>query len=110
MAKVLNENRELCELKCEPYKKMINEANEREKQSLASIEKNPAGAEYKKLDLCTEMIGIATYYITINNLTVEFVNTKDNDALNNARKTIYKAIIYKAIGNCETCSEFRNLD
>ncbi|WP_294429325.1 hypothetical protein [uncultured Treponema sp.] len=94
MAKVLTENRELCEIKCEPYKKMIEEAFDREKKVLASIEHNPAGAAYKKLNLCDEMIGCATYYITINDLTVKFVNTKDNDALNDARKMIYKAIIY----------------
>ncbi len=94
MAKVLNENRELCEVKCEPYKKMIQEATDREKAVLASIAKDSAGAEYKKLNLCDEMIGVATYYVTINNLTVELVNTKDNEALNTARKMIYKAIIY----------------
>ncbi len=94
MARVLTENRELCEIKCEPYRKMINEAFEREKKVLVSIERDPTGAEYKKLNLCDEMIGCATYYITINNLTVELVNTKDNDALNDARKMIYKAIIY----------------
>lgn len=94
MARVKTENRELCEIKCEPYKNMIKEAFEREKEVLASIEKSPAGAAYKKLNLCDEMIGCATYYIQINNLTVELVNTKDNDALNNARKMLYKAIIY----------------
>lgn len=94
MAKVMTENREICEIKCEPYRKMISEVLEHEKEILAAIEQNPAGSEYKKLDLCTEMIGCATYYITINNLTVEYVNTKDNDALNDARKMLYKAIIY----------------
>jgi len=48
MARVMTENRELCEIKCEPYKKMISEAFEREKETLASIEANPAGAAYKK--------------------------------------------------------------
>ena len=94
MSRVKTENRELCEIKCESYKKMISEAFEREKEVLASIEKNPAGMAYKKLNLCDEMIGCATYYIQINNLTVELVNTKDNEALNNARKMLYKAIIY----------------
>ena len=94
MAKVMTENRELCEIKCEPYKKMIKEATERENQVLAAISKDATGAEYKKLDLCDEMIGVATYYIQINALTVELVNTKDNEALNNARKMLYKAIIY----------------
>ncbi|MCR4823305.1 MAG: hypothetical protein K5873_10610 [Treponema sp.] len=94
MSRVLNENRELCESKCEPYRKMINEALEREKKVLVSIERDPSGSAYKKLNLCDEMIGCATYYININNLTVELVNTKDNEALNDARKMIYKAIIY----------------
>lgn len=94
MAKVMTENRELCEIKCEPYKKMIKEATDREAQVLESIKKTPAGVEYQKLNLCDEMIGVATYYIQINALTVELVNTKDNEALNNARKMLYKAIIY----------------
>lgn len=94
MAKVMTENRELCEIKCEPYRKMISEAFEREKETLASIEKDSTGAAYKRLNLCDEMIGCATYYISINALTVELVNTKDNDALNDARKILYKAIIY----------------
>lgn len=94
MARVLTENRELCEKKCEPYKNMIKEVLEREKEVLASIEKDATGAAYKRLNLCDEMIGCATCYITINNLYVELVNTKDNDALNDARKLLYKAIIY----------------
>ena len=94
MAKVMTENRELCEIKCVPYKTMLREALERERGVLASIESDAAQAPYKRLDLCDEMIGCATYYITINNLTVEFVSTKDNEALNDARKILYKAIIY----------------
>ena len=94
MAKVMTENRELCEIKCEPYKTMIEQALEKEKNMLATMTHDNAGAGYKRLILCESMIGVATYYITINNLTVEFVNTKDNYALNDARKMIYKAIIY----------------
>jgi len=90
----MTENREICEIKCEPYRNMIKDALEREKMILATMTTSPADANYKKLDLCEEMIGCATYYITINNLTVELVNTKDNDALNDARKMLYKAIIY----------------
>lgn len=94
MAKVTSEGRELFELKCEPYKKMISDALEREKNMLVFIEKDKTGVGYKRLILCEDMIGVATYYITINNLSVELVNTKNNDALNDARKSLYKAIIY----------------
>lgn len=94
MAKVMTVNRELYEIKCEPYKTMIDESFAREKAVIASIEKEPAGSAYKKIDLCDEMIGCATCYTTINHLTVEFLNKKDHDALNDARKMLYKAIIY----------------
>ncbi|WP_407424962.1 hypothetical protein [Treponema sp.] len=94
MAKVMTENREICEIKCKPYVEMINQALEKEKSMLALMSHDNAGVGYKRLILCESMIGVATYYITINNLTVEFVNTKDNDALNDARKMLYKAIIY----------------
>ena len=94
MARVMTENRELCEIKCEPYKTMISEALDREKAALSTINSAPDQVAYKKIDLCDEMIGVATYYIQINALTVELDNTKDNEALNNARKMLYKAIIY----------------
>ena len=82
----MTENRELCEIKCEPYKTMIKEATARENQVLADINKDAAQIGYKKLDLCDEMIGIATYYIQIN--------AKKGVIINNARKMLYKAIIY----------------
>ncbi|MBQ0050826.1 MAG: hypothetical protein KBT11_02045 [Treponema sp.] len=94
MAKVFSPSREDYANRSEPYKKMIEEALAREKNLIALAEKDTAGVGYKKLLLCEEMIGVASYYITINNLSVEFVRTKNNDALNDARKTIYKAIIY----------------
>ena len=40
------------------------------------------------------MIYIATLYIAINNLSVAILGPKDNEALNDARKILYKAIIY----------------
>ena len=94
MSRVLTENRELCEVKCEPYKNQIAEIMENEKNVLAEMENDVKGKTYKRLSLSEDMIGAATCYITINNLTVELVNTKDQDALNEGRKMIYKAIIY----------------
>ncbi len=94
MAKVTSESREIFEARSEPYKKMIDDAVEREKNMLVFIEKDKSGVSYKRLILCEDFIGVATYYITINNLSVELLNTKNNDALNDARKALYKAIIY----------------
>ena len=94
MAKISSESREFLKMKSEPYKTKITASLEKEKSVLASIQANPEGAAYKKLALSEEMIYIATLYITINNLSVSLIGAKDNEALNDARKVLYKAIIY----------------
>ncbi len=94
MAVAMTERRETLEIKCAPYKKMIDDALDNEKKMTALMAHDNAGLSYKRLTLAEEMIGVATYYITINNLSVEILKTKNNDALNDARKTLYKAIIY----------------
>lgn len=94
MAKINTESREIYGMKCEPYKSMINESLEKEKNMLALIEKDKTGNAYKRLLLCDEMIYVSTLYMAMNSLSVTLLSTKNNDALNDARKTLYKAIIY----------------
>lgn len=93
MAKISTENRELFNAKIVPYKDEINTHLEKEKEVLALIEKEKNNVGYKKLFLCEDQIYIATLWIAINNLSVEILDTKNNDALNDARKCLYKAII-----------------
>ena len=94
MAKINSENRELLKIRSEPYKEKIAASLEKEKAVLASIQADSEGAAYKKLALSEEMIYVATLYIAINNLSVTILGPKDNEALNDARKILYKAIIY----------------
>lgn len=77
-----------------PIKKKIEESLNKEKEMLLIMRSDNAGIEYKKLLLCEEMIYVATLYISINNISLAILDTKNNDALNDARKTLYKAIIY----------------
>ena len=94
MAKISIEGRELFNSKIAPYKDEINAHLEKEKEVLALIEKEKVSSGYKKLFLCENQIYLSTIWITINNLSVEILKTKNNDALNDARKILYKAIIY----------------
>lgn len=96
------ENREDFKLKSEPYKTKIQECLNKEKEMLAIMSHDNSGLGYKRIILCESMIEIATYYIAINALSVELLKTKNNDALNDARKILYKAIIYLE----ETVSNF----
>jgi hypothetical protein len=94
MARISTENRELFNSKIAHYKDEIKQLQEKEKNMLNLIQKDSSGVGYKKLFLCDDQIYIATIWVTINNLSVELLETKNNDALNDARKCLYKAVIY----------------
>lgn len=94
MAKIKEENRELFSAKMQPYKETIDKIFEKEKSMLALMAKDKAGISYKRMLLAEDMIYITTLYVHINNLSVEILSIKNTDALNEGRKTLYKAIIY----------------
>ena len=92
--KVKVEDRELFREKCKPYQERIKQAIAAEKAVLAGIHEDESQLPYKKIQLSEDMLSIAADYMQINNLSVEMINAKNNDALNDARKIIYKSIIY----------------
>ena len=92
--KVKVEDRELFREKCKPYQERIKQAIATEKAVLAGIHEDESQMPYKKIQLSEDMLSIAADYMQINNLSVEMINAKNNDALNDARKIIYKSIIY----------------
>ena len=94
MAKIAAESRELFNTKMKPYKDLVQKSFEKEKSILSLITRDTTGVAYKKLILCEEMIYVSSLYMIINNLSVTLLETKNTDSLNEARKTLYKAIIY----------------
>jgi len=94
MAKIAAESRELFNAKMRPYKEAVDKSLEKEKDILTLISKDSSGVGYRKLLLADEMMYEATLYLTINNLSVELLDVKNTDALNEARKALYKAVIY----------------
>lgn len=94
MAKISDNARAEFNKEAESYKERINQSLEKEKSVLNVIKGNSAGVAYQKLILAEEMIYIATLYIAINGSSLKILGVKNNDALNDARKQLYKAIIY----------------
>ncbi|MGP1586727.1 MAG: hypothetical protein ACTTHG_00100 [Treponemataceae bacterium] len=94
MAKIAAESRELFNKKMRPYKDAVTKSFEKEKNILNLLSKDNSGISYKKFLLAEEMMYVATLYLTINNLSVEILDTKNTDSLNEARKALYKAVIY----------------
>ena len=94
MAKITDESREQFNAEADHYKKRIDEALEKKKSMLTVMKTDSVGIEYKKLILAEEMIYVATLYVQINGSSLKILGVKNNDALNDARKILYKAIIY----------------
>ena len=94
MAKIAAESREMFNAKSKPFRDLVQKSLDKEKSILNLMKSDNSGIAYKKLLLTEEMIYITTLYLTINNLSVEILGPKNTDALNEGRKTLYKAIIY----------------
>jgi len=94
MAKVSDSARQAYGEKVAVYQQQIDSQVIREKNMLDLLERDQSGSSYKKLMLADEMLYLATLHITKHNLSVSNLGVKNEDALNDARKTLYKAIIY----------------
>jgi hypothetical protein len=94
MAKISNEDRIICQEKAKKYKEAVESVISRERNILVVMQKDSVGAPFMRLNLADEMLNLASYYVVINNLYVSLLHSKNEDALNEARKALYKSIIY----------------
>ncbi|MCI6179356.1 MAG: hypothetical protein MR662_02525, partial [Treponema porcinum] len=77
-----------------PYQSKITAILSKEKTVLNAIAGGGKEAPYKKLMLCEDMIYVSSLYMAQNSISLKILEVKNNDALNDARKILYKAIIY----------------
>lgn len=87
-------NRELYTKRVYEYDQVINQVLKHEENILSLIKKDTFGAAYKRLVLADEMIYLATLYLAKFRLSVALLGGKNENILNEARKTLYKPIIY----------------
>jgi len=94
MAKISNEARHLYMEKAKRYKDAVDGLLLREKNILVVIEKDPNGASYKRLILADDMLNLSSNYGVMNSMSTVMLGVKNEDALNEARKALYKSVIY----------------
>lgn len=94
MAAITKEMREDYAASCKEYQARIKKALETEKTLSLQAKTDAVNAPYKKIALCELMIQIASLYMAQNSLSLSIMNVRNNDMLNDARKILYKAIIY----------------
>ena len=76
------------------YDQEIARILKREQNLLQLIQNDKFGAGYKGLVLADEMIYLTTLYLAKFKLSVALLGGKNENILNEARKTLYKPIIY----------------
>ena len=94
MAKISNEDRHQYYEKIKPYKAIIQSLLKREQMVLQIIKKDSHGAAFKRLTLADEMLYLASYYMIMDGVSQSMLKLRNEEALNDGRKSLYKAVIY----------------
>ena len=94
MAKVSDLDRRLYHEKVRQFVSMTKALLDTEKKLLAEARKNTPNAPVQKLVLTDEMLNLASNYMAINGISQSVLKSKNEEALNEARKSLYKAVIY----------------
>ena len=50
--------------------------------------------EYKKIEIADNVLNLSSYYILLNSLSSNLLGVKNENFLNEARKSVYRALIY----------------
>ena len=94
MAKISLNDKNRYIIKIKPYHETIKQLLKREQTVLAEIKKNNSNAGFLRLNLVDEMINLASNYIVLSCISQSMIKLKNEEALNDGRKTLYKAVIY----------------
>ena len=94
MPKVSNEERLKYSEKIKPYQAMIQPMLKHEEATMKLIRKDGNGAAIKRLALSEEMIALSAVYIIVSGISQSMLKQRNEEALNDARKSLYKAVIY----------------
>jgi hypothetical protein len=94
MAKFSSEDKKFYEEKIKPYLKKIDEIKAKEKEILLEMQKDPTDASLKRLNLTDQMLNLTSYQIIIDLVSQMRLKVKDENTLNEGRKSLYKGLIY----------------
>ncbi len=93
MAKVSKEARERYNEKIKEYKNILEEFQLQDSQVEKMIETSESGISYKRMSLIDTNLNMVSYYVLMNQLSLELLDVKNENFLNDARKTCYRVVI-----------------
>jgi hypothetical protein len=94
MAKVSKQARDKYIENSKEYKQKINAILEKERKIKLNLKKGELSLNPRRIELAEDNIVLVSYYIVLNSLSVSMLGIKNESYLNDARKCLYKSIIY----------------
>jgi hypothetical protein len=94
MRKVKVSRREQYLKKIEPYNNAINRLLKKEEETFDAIEEDAENCALKRVALAEMMLNLASNYIVVNGVSRSILKKKNEDALNEGRKAVYKSVTY----------------
>jgi len=76
------------------YRAAVDAILKQEQETLVVIRNNDPTAAFKRLFLVDSMLNLASNYMVMDGVVQSVLKLKNEDALNEARKALYKSIIY----------------
>ncbi|MDR2447011.1 MAG: hypothetical protein LBD58_06940 [Treponema sp.] len=80
--------------KCSDYQSSIDTILAWKAKFLSETPETPAESALSKVKLANGTLDLSSYYLVLNALSVSMLNKKNEDAINNARKSIVDAITF----------------
>jgi hypothetical protein len=94
MGKVSKQAREKFIEDSKEYKKEINALKEKEKKIKLTLKRGNLAQNMQRLTIAEDNLIMVSFYVVLNSLSVSMLGVKNESYLNEARKCLYKCIIY----------------
>jgi len=94
MAKTSLEDRNQYYDKIRPCREIIKSFLNKENATLKVLKRDNTNASFIRLGLVDEMINLTSYYIILSKVSQSMLKLRSEEALNEGRKSMYKAVIY----------------
>jgi hypothetical protein len=94
MAKTSDTDKHIYYEKVREYTSAAKALLKTEKDLVQETKKNPAEAPMRKITLADVMLNLTSNYMAVSGVSQAVLKVRNEEALNDARKSLYKAVIY----------------
>ncbi|MDR0450007.1 MAG: hypothetical protein LBH26_01930 [Treponema sp.] len=94
MSKTSIPKREQYLKKIQPYNDSIERLLKREEEILDAVKEDSGNSSLKRVSLAEMMLNLTSNYIVVNGVSQSVLRTRNEDALNEGRKALYKSVTY----------------